>query len=190
MSMEQPNTLPQRNAWHPLRIWIPILLLPLMAFMRFVPDLVPNGPSMIWMASAFGPFLIGLLVMLWWLLASRGRWFERILGVVGLVGAVGLEQTFCHHSMRGPLLIVMTIPMAIAGLAIGGILFGRKLSIQRTLLAIGLAALGAGFSALVRTDGVWGDFSFGFDWRWKPTSEQLAMSEIRQAEKVATQEDA
>ena len=189
MSMEQPNTLPQRNAWHPLRIWIPILLLPLMAFMRFVPDLIPNGPSMIWMASAFGPFLIGLLVMLWWLFASRGRWFERILGVVGLVGAVGLEQTFCHHSMRGPLLIVMTIPMAIAGLAIGGILFGRKLSIQRTLLAIGLAALGAGFSALVRTDGVWGDFSFGFDWRWKPTAEQLAIREIRQAEKIANKDN-
>jgi outer membrane protein assembly factor BamB len=189
MSSEQPNTKPQGNAWYPLRIWIPILLLPLMAFMRFVPDLVPNGPSMIWMASAFGPFLIGLLVMLWWLLASRARWFERILGVLGLVGAVWLVHTLCHPSIKGPLLIVMTIPMAIAGLALGGILFGRKLSIQRTFLAIGLAALGAGFSALVRTDGVWGDFSFGFDWRWKPTAEQLAIREIRQAEKLATKEN-
>ena len=185
MSIEQTSIKPQWKTWHPLRIWIPILLLPLMAFMRFVPDLVPNGPSMIWMASAFGPFLVGLLVMIWLLAASRARWFERILGVLGLIGVVGIEQALCHPSMRGPLLIVMTIPMAIAGFALGGILFGRKLSIQRTFLAVAFAALAAGFSALVRTDGVWGDFSFGFNWRWQPTSEQLAINEIRNYKKVA-----
>ena len=182
MSEEISVALP-KISWRPLRIWIPILLLPLMVFMRFVPGLVPDGPSMIWMASAFGPFLVGLLVMLWWLLASRARWFERILGVLGVVGAVGIEQAVCHESMRGPLPIVMTIPMAIAALALGAILFGNKLSIHRTWLAIGLAALGAGYSALIKTDGVWGDFSFGFDWRWNQSAEQKALSEIRQAEK-------
>jgi len=182
MSEEISVALP-KISWRPLRIWIPILLLPLMVFMRFVPGLVPDGPSMIWMASAFGPFLVGLLVMLWWLLASRARWFERILGVLGVVGAVGIEQAVCHESMRGPLPIVMTIPMAIAAFALGAILFGNKLSIHRTWLAIGLAALGAGYSALIKTDGVWGDFSFGFDWRWNQSAEQKALSEIRQAEK-------
>jgi outer membrane protein assembly factor BamB len=138
---------------------------------------------MIWMASAFGPFLVGLLVMLWWLLASRARWFERILGVLGVIGAVGIEQAVCHESMRGPLPIIMTIPMAIAAFALGAILYGNKLSIHRTWLAIGLAALGAGYSALIKTDGVWGDFSFGFNWRWNQSAEQKALSEIRQAEK-------
>ena len=180
---ELVNVALPKISWRPLRIWIPILLLPLMVFMRFVPGLVPDGPSMIWMASAFGPFLVGLLVMLWWLLASRARWFERILGVLGVVGAVGIEQAVCHESMRGPLPIVMTIPMAIAAFALGAILFGNKLSIHRTWLAIGLAALGAGYSALIKTDGVWGDFSFGFNWRWNQSAEQKALSEIRQAEK-------
>jgi outer membrane protein assembly factor BamB len=180
---EEVNVALPKISWRPLRIWIPILLLPLMVFMRFVPGLVPDGPSMIWMASAFGPFLVGLLVMLWWLLASRARWFERILGVLGVVGAVGIEQAVCHESMRGPLPIVMTIPMAIAAFALGAILFGNKLSIHRTWLAIGLAALGAGYSALIKTDGVWGDFSFGFNWRWNQSAEQKALSEIRQAEK-------
>ena len=174
--------------WRPLRIWIPLVLVPLMGFMRFVPGLVPNGPSMIWMASAFGPFLIGLLVMLWWLLASRARWFERILGLLGLVGAVGIEQMVCHPSMRGPLPIVLTIPMAIAAFAIGAMLFSRTLSLRRIGLALGLAALATAYSALVRTDGVWGDFSFGFDWRWKPTAEQLAAEEIRRAGSVAVDE--
>jgi len=180
---EEVNVALPKISWRPLRIWIPILLLPLMVFMRFVPGLVPDGPSMIWMASAFGPFLVGLLVMLWWLLASRARWFERILGVLGVVGAVGIEQAVCHESMRGPLPIIMTIPMAIAAFALGAILYGNKLSIHRTWLAIGLAALGAGYSALIKTDGVWGDFSFGFNWRWNQSAEQKALSEIRQAEK-------
>lgn len=181
----QPTT-PSR--WRPLRIWIPIVLVPLMGFMRFVPGLVPNGPSMIWMAGAFGPFLIGLLVVLWWLLASRARWFERILGMAGLFGAVGVEQAICHPSMRGPLPIVVTIPTAIAAFAVGALLFGRTLSIRRTWLALGLAVLATACSAVVRTDGVWGDFSFGFDWRWKPTAEQLATEEVRRAGNVAFDE--
>ena len=169
--------------WRPLRVWIPIVLVPLMALMRFVPTLVPNAPSMIWMVASFGPFLIGLVVMLWWVLASRARWFERVLGVLGVVGGVALEQVICDPSMRGPLLVVMTIPLAIAAFAIGAILAGRTLSLRRTWLAVGLALLATAHSALVRTDGVWGDFSFGVDWRWKPTAEQLADEEIRQAAK-------
>ena len=189
MNQDLDHMQPATTAtWRPLRTWIPIVLVPLMGFMRFVPDLVPNGPSMIWMTSSFGPFLIGLLVVLWWLLASRARWFERILGVLGLVGAVGIEQAICHPSMRGPLPIVLTIPMAIAAFAIGAVLFSRTLSIRRTWLALGLAVLATAYSALVRTDGVWGDFSFGFDWRWKPTAEQLATEEIRRAGNVAVDE--
>ena len=139
------------SPWRVLRTWIPMVLVPAMGFMRFVPELVPNGPSMMWMTSSFGPFLIGLLVVLWWLTASRARWFERILGVLGLVGAVGIEQMICHPSMRGPLPIVLTIPMAIAAFAIGTMLFGRMLSVRRTVLALGLAALATAYSALVRT---------------------------------------
>ena len=171
--------------WRPLRVWIPIVLLPLMGFMRFVPSLLPNAPSMIWMVSSFGPFLIGTLVMLWWVAASRARWFERLLGVLGVVGGVALEQAICDPSMRGPLLVVMTIPMAIAAFAIGAILAGRTLSLRRTWLAVGLAALATAYSALVRTDGVWGDFSFGIDWRWQPTAEQLADEAMRRAGQVA-----
>ena len=186
MNQDQDHTQPLNTAtWRPLRIWIPIVFVPLMGLMRFVPELVPNGPSMIWMVSSFGPFLIGLLVVLWWLLASRGRWFERILGVLGLVGVVGIEQLICHPSMRGPLPIVLTIPVAIAAFAIGAMLLGNTLSIRRTGLALGLAVLATAYSALVRTDGVWGDFSFRFDWRWKPTAEQLATEEIRRAGNVA-----
>jgi outer membrane protein assembly factor BamB len=160
-----------------------------MWLMRFVPDLIPNGPSYTWAIAAFGPFLIGLVVMFWWVTFSRARWFERILGVVGVVGALALEGLLCHDSMH-MLIPVMTIPTAIAGFAIGCVVFGSRLSLDRTLIAIGIAAVVALFSALLRTDGVRGDFSFELDWRWTPTAEQLAMRDIRQATKIETSNDA
>jgi hypothetical protein len=154
-----------------------------MLLMRFVPDLIPNGPSYTWVAAAFGPFLVGLLVMLWWVTLSRARWYERILGVVGIVGVLVLEGMLGHSSMQ-MLVPIMTIPMAIAGFTIGCILFGKRLSLDRTWIALGIAGAAALFSALLRTDGVRGDFSFELDWRWDPTAEQLAMRDIRQATKL------
>jgi hypothetical protein len=52
-----------RRGLRPLRTWIPILLLPAMLVMRFVPGMIENGPSMIWAVSAFGPFLVGLALL-------------------------------------------------------------------------------------------------------------------------------
>lgn len=177
------------SKWQPLSIVAPLILLPLMTFMRFVPDLVPNGPSAIWMASAFGPLLIGLLIMLWWLCISRARWFERLIGIVGLIAILTLEQFICHPSMQGPLLMVMTIPMAIAGFALGAVLMRNTLSLDRTKVALGIALAAALASAFLRTDGVWGNFSFSLAPRWKPTAEDLALKDIRQAEKMTTKVD-
>ena len=160
------------SAYKPLRVWIPVLLLPCMGLVRFLPDFVQDGPSMIWMASAFGPFLIGLLIMGWWVFASRARWVERLLGVFGLIGVLVLVLSAADPSMKGPLVAVMTIPMAIAGFAIGLVAFAQKLSFQRTLFALAMALLAAGFTTLVKSDGVWGNFAFGMDWRWNKSPEQ------------------
>jgi outer membrane protein assembly factor BamB len=141
------------------------------------------------MASAFGPLLISLLIMLWWLSISRARWFERLIGTIGLIGILMLEQAICHPSMQGTLLIVMTIPMAIAGFALGLILMRNSLSLDRTRVALGLALAAALVSALLRTDGVWGNFAFSIAPRWKPTAEDLALKDIRQAEKMSTKID-
>lgn len=172
-----PATSP---VFRPLRTWIPLLLLPLMIVARIIPGLVENGPAMIWMVSAFGPFLVGLSLIGWWLLVSRARWYERLLGIVGIVMLIAVEQLLAHYSMRGPLLIVMTIPMTIAGFTLGTVLFGKQLTLRRTWLALLLAGLGAFFSDFVKTDGVWGNFSFGFAWRWTPTVEDRLASKWKE----------
>lgn len=167
------NTSLQNNPTHyrPLRRWIPLVLLPLMLFARFVPDLVQDGPSYIWMTAAFGPFLISIVLLGWWLFASRARWTERMIGLLGIIVILGLVSNFSDPSMRGPLFIVMTIPMAIAAFSMGLVVLAQRLSSQRTLIALVLAFVAAGVSALLKTDGVWGNFAFGLDWRWNNSPE-------------------
>jgi len=174
------------SRYKPLRTWIPMLLLPLMIVARFVPDLVSNGPSMIWMASAFGPFLVGVLLMGWWLICSRASWLERLLGIVGIICIIVLVQLLAHFSMRGPLVIVMTIPMTIAGFVIGLILLGSRLDVQRTWLALCVALLAASVSAAVKTDGVWGNFAFGLDWRWRQSPEDKLLADRQIAASATT----
>lgn len=171
LPMTESDTSPS-SSFKPLRVWIPILLLPLMVLARFIPDLIPDGPAMTWMFSAFGPFLISVAIMSWWGICSRARWYERLLGVVGLIAILVLVSIASDSSMRGPLVIVMTIPMAIAGFTIGLIVFGNKLAISRTVIALAIAFVGAGVSALTKTEGVWGNFAFDLDWRWNKSSEE------------------
>ncbi len=158
--------------YKPLRKWIPLVLLPLMVVARFVPDMVQNGPAMMWAVAAFGPFLVGLLIMLWWLFASRARWTERLLGLVALIGLFVVVGLVMDPSMQGPPIIVMTIPLGIAGFAIGLILFSKLLSFKRTIFALVLALFGMSVTALLKNDGVWGNFAFGLDWRWRATPEE------------------
>ena len=182
------NTSSQNNPtyYKPLRIWIPLLLLPLMVFARFVPDLVQDGPSTIWMASAFGPFLISLVLFGWWLFASRARWTERVVGLLGIIGILALVSAFSDPSMRGPLFIVMTIPMATVAFTFGLVLFSQRLSFQRTLIALLLSFVGAGFSALLKTDGVWGNFAFGLNWRWNNSPEDNFLAKRQSPSKDST----
>jgi outer membrane protein assembly factor BamB len=71
----------------------------------------------------------------------------------------------------------MTIPLCIAGFAIGAIALSQQLAISRTFGALLLALLTSSVSALVKTDGAWGNFAFGLAWRWTQTSEEKLLQE-------------
>ncbi len=158
--------------YKPLSRWLPILCLAMMVFSRFVPGLVDDGPAMIWMVAAFGPLLFGLLIVLWWLLLSRATWQERIVGLLGIVACLAAVISLLHPTMQEATIPVMTIPLGLGGFAVGAVLCSNMLGFRRTLIALLACFLAAGTTALLRTDGVWGNFAFGLDWRWKPTAEE------------------
>ncbi|MDA7878602.1 PQQ-like beta-propeller repeat protein [bacterium] len=159
-----------------LRIWPAILLLAVMVVAKLLPSMVENGPSQIWMSAAFGPLLGALLVLLWWLIASRARWQERLLGLIGLAVTFALAAVLLDSSMLGPAVLVLTIPMGVGAFAIGAIAFSRLKSPARTGVALLLALLGFGYTDLLRAEGMWGNFAFDLHWRWAPDAEDRLLA--------------
>jgi outer membrane protein assembly factor BamB len=153
-----------------------------MAIARFVPGMIEDGPAMIWMVSAFGPLLVGMALVLWWLLLSRANWAERALGLLGLIAIFVAIVAGVHPSMRGPLVLVMTLPMGLAGFAIGVSLLSNVRSFQRTLVGLGFALLAASWSLLLQNYGTRGDFAFDMDWRWDKSPEQRFLADRAERE--------
>lgn len=169
--MDAPS-LTDPSPFRRLRVWIPLLLVPLMIVARLFTGWFPEIP-MVWMVGSFVPGLLAILILVWWLTLSRARWTERIVGLVGVVAAIATAALLADPTMLGPPIIVLTVPTTVAAFAIILILTSGILSFRRTWLAIGASFVVAGFSTLLTNDGARGDFSFGFDWRWRPTPEDL-----------------
>ena len=164
------------SKYKPLRVAVVLPLLPLMLLARYSSHLIDDGPPMMWIAAAFGPFLCGLLIMGWWLIASRARWTERLTGLAGLLVGFILTAVVCHPSMRGPAFSMFTIPVGIASFVVGAALFRGRLDFSRTVLILAAAWIGFLFSAALRAEGVWGDFGATLTWRWKASSEEAFLA--------------
>ena len=139
---------------------------------RLTPTMVEDGPAMLWALGVFGPLLMSLLMVMWWLIASRARWFERVIGLVGISLAAWISIVLLDKTMIGPAIMVLMIPLGMALFGIGVIVFSRSLSIKRTVIALVLAACGFGSTTLLRSDGMWGNYAMGLNWRWTPNSEE------------------
>lgn len=179
----QPVTQSNENKFKPLRVWIPLIILPLMLGARYVPELWTDGPSWTWAVGAFLPFLLSGLLILWWLMVSRARYYERIGGILAIIAILIVQQVLSHFSMRGPVFIVMTIPMTLGAFAFALVLSSRMLSPARTVFALLVAAVAASVSLFSRNDGVWGDFSFELMPRWSKSAEEL-VKEVSRPEGV------
>jgi outer membrane protein assembly factor BamB len=138
---------------------------------RFLPSIIGDGPTNTWMFAAFGPFLLGVAIVIWYLAASRLAWREKLTGLLGGLLLLILVIALMHPSVRGPLVVVMTIPMGIAAFVLGLSLARRNPPVRR--LAVSLLTAGAAMSVsdLVLNQGAWGDFSFDLKWRWADSAE-------------------
>ena len=172
------TSLDQNQKFHPLRVWIPILLILGMILARVIPSVINNGPTHLWMSPTFGPALCGILILLWWITLSRARWTERIVGFLGVIAIAASTIALVDQSMRGPAIPVLTIPIGMVAFSVGAILFGRLRSFRRTILMLFLACCGFGSSVLLRSDGFWGNYEIGLDWRWNPSAEDLMLAKL------------
>jgi outer membrane protein assembly factor BamB len=135
------------SSYRALRIWPAVLLVALILAERFVPKFAEGGPSKYWMVSVFGPLLCCLLMLIWWLTASRAKWNERLFGFLGLAAALALTLVLADPTMRGPGTTYLTLPMGMVAFALGAVFLAGRAPIVRTGLALLFALAGFGFSA-------------------------------------------
>ena len=78
---ERPSTPDgSPKQFRPLRAWPAFLVALLMLATRFGPGISEEGAAKYWMVAVFGPLLSCLLLLIWWLAASRATWRERLFG--------------------------------------------------------------------------------------------------------------
>ena len=122
------------------------------------------------MLSVFGPLVCGGLILVWWVLASRATWKEKLSGLIIALLAGGATLALLDPTMQGPGAMLITGPMGLGLFGIVAVLVSRMRSVKRTVFIVACSVLGFAFSLLLRAEGMWGDYDMGLAWRWTPTA--------------------
>ncbi|HLH56006.1 MAG TPA: PQQ-binding-like beta-propeller repeat protein [Verrucomicrobiae bacterium] len=173
---EQPVASSERAA-RPLRTWPALLIVLLMLATRYGPELSREPSANSWMVSVFGPLLGCLLLLIWWVAASRANWKERVFGLLGLLAGATLTVLLVDPSMRGPAIIYFTLPIGFLLFAVSATVLRNGQPGVRGAVPVLLAVAGFALSIGLRSEGMTGDYKFVFRARWKQTAEQTLLAQ-------------
>ncbi len=123
--------------------------------------------------SAGAPVVATIGLIIWWMMARMIRMRERLAGLVLLI-VVHVLIVLIHKS-KGPLLLMLTLPVTTTGV-VGLLLLTCRMTwpVRRWSLVIMLLGCAVAFASL-RVDGVSANLFPLVSWRWTTTSEELAM---------------
>src|SRR4029078_10966761 len=142
----------------PLRLWPGVAAAILLVLGGYaMPVVAPHYAGLSFIVSA----ALALVVILWWLIFSRARWYERMVAIVLIAAAAFAEKYVVHPSISGGgmgnmayILVVPTLSVALVAWA----LVSRRLSPGARLAAAGAAVvLGCLPWTLLRTGGISGE---------------------------------
>src|SRR5215470_13802372 len=158
----------------PLRLWPGVVIAILVLLLRFVVPLVM--PDELFVAVLSGP-VGGLAVVLWWLLFSRARWFERLgavaLMLVALFATKRIVDVSIATGAMGFLFPFLAIPTLGVAFVVWAVATHRLSDGIRRATMVATIFLACGFWALVRTGGFTAaTFKNDLHWRWTKTSEE------------------
>src|SRR5437763_16610700 len=114
--------------------------------------------------SMMGAMVCCLLLVIWWLAASRATWKERVFGFLGLAAVFAMRMALVEPLMRGPGTIYITLPMGMSAFVLGAALCQKRRPLARTSAALPLAAARFGFSVLRRNGGMNGENQRTLHW--------------------------
>ncbi|MEL6104380.1 MAG: PQQ-binding-like beta-propeller repeat protein [Planctomycetota bacterium] len=166
-----------------LRWWPGALLLIVMILVRSIAIVIDSPPMPLMMFSFMGPAVIGLMLLLWWLFASRATWGEKftILGAASVIG-VACCLTL-HRSLGGFGIPLMVLPAGVGAFTFGLLVTASRRSI-RLPVTMFFTLIGFGSWSLLQTEGYDGKFKPEFLWRWSETAEDTFLASMSERETI------
>jgi outer membrane protein assembly factor BamB len=142
-----------------------------------VPFILPD----LFLYGMMGAAVGVLATLVWWLLLSRARWFERLGVIVLIVGAMFVTYRLIHISIKGgamgylfPFLAVPVMCIALVAWAAATRNFSDKI---RRLSLVATIVIVCGVFVLLRTGGITGYAGSDWHWRWSKTPEERLLAQ-------------
>jgi outer membrane protein assembly factor BamB len=152
-----------------------------------IPGMIAPGTLVQFMGMFWAPIIAAAAIALWWLLASRARWLDRVLILLVFLGGAALTWYLAHPSVAFMGLILTGLPWVLTAWVAWLLVTpfaGRAIRMPGLALVILLVF---SYWTLVRLDGVYGSFDAQTSWRWMPTTEaQYLASEKPRTELIAS----
>jgi len=173
----QPDPMPAISP-QKLRLWPGVALVMGLWLIRVAGSIGEFSPSQFFFTMVIAPIAVLAGLILWTLFASRLRWFDRLV-VVGAFAATAAITILVAGTNFPVLALVLYAVPVVATLWVGWLLVSFRLSwgIRRAGLMLIFVAVGV-VCSLRRLDGMDGEFTAAFSWRWMPTPEQRLLSEL------------
>ncbi len=156
-----------------LRVWPGLVIVVLMLLFRFV---VPRFWPDLLMYSVLGGIAGAALVLVWWALFSRARWFERVGAILLMAAGVATAKRFLDISIAtggmGMVYYIYALPFLAIAFVVWAAATRRLPDGVRRATMVATILLACGFWTLVRTNGFNADAASDFAWRWAPTAEE------------------
>lgn len=162
-----------------LRLWPAVLVVILHAAIACGAYLFGSTAIHGFIGIGAAPILASLLLMIWWLAASRAPWRDRVAGVVLFLmanAAIGLSSQYPFGFM---LLAFATPAMTTGAVLLLVITRGIRWPVRRWIIVALFAGCVVLFS-LMRANGVSGNMVPVVSWRWTPTAEERSAGLLRQ----------
>jgi outer membrane protein assembly factor BamB len=161
------------------RLWPGVVLVALELIAITVPAWLAPGTTFHLVGLFLAPMVAALGLVLWWLVASRVRWTDRLLILLVALGGGVLAHFLSHptFALNRFGLVLIGIPVATT-VWVGVLLVTPLLSwpARRTVLVVALLLVW-GYCVALRIDGVTGTFALERSWRWSPTAEEAYLAE-------------
>ncbi len=157
----------------PLRVWPGVVIVILMWVSWFGLPVV--APDALFAGVLAGP-VGGLAIVLWWLLFSRARWFERLgaiaLMIVALFATRRIVDVSIATGAMGYLFFFLAVPVLCSALVVWAVVTRRLPDGLRRVTMVATILLACGVFALIKTGGFTAStFKNDLHWRWAKTAE-------------------